>query len=474
MRFPISNSFFLRGLLILLATGLAAVSCSQQTALEGARQSIEPETAEFGTIQANDPVAFHSVSLILTNLGKERLEIGAIKLPEGFDYELVPRRNLDTGERTTLKITLDRRKFSGRVSETAYVLSNDTVQPRMPIALLADIVGDPTAPLPARNIGPDISIENKTYNFGILGRDAVIEHAFEVKNLGDKPLRFLGIESRCVCVAGRVTKLEVAPGDSAEIIVRLEAMKSPTREVAKTLTVFTNDPDEPSVPIMIFATIIDTARIEPETVHLPNVQLGQPASAEARLLQEGARNLKIKKIKTSSPRITVASSPLIGEQKGHLLTVTVGPDMPEGKFNESATVFTNYKNFESASKPGEPKKELHKDYSRLKLLIKGTVKGPVSVTPRTINFGSAYPGEPLRRKLALSSDTTSFEIKSLSITSPAFQVAWSPIEPGSKYEITVEFHPAGPERQVEEKLVITTTTGAELVVPVFASVKPGP
>ena len=476
MRFHTSYSlysFLSRSLWTASAVCLLLISCSKQPASEGARLSIEHEKADFGTINASDPIAFHNASLTLANLGKERIEIDAVELPKGFSYMLIPRKSISADAKATLRITMNIREFSGHISETGHILSNDSVQPRMPIDLEADIVEYPTDRSRKKSIGPDISFDIKGVNLGRLARNQWRDYSFKFQNLGDDTLKIHYIETNCLCLTAQATKYEVAPGDSAEILAKLEAYKYAGYKVTKTLNIVTNDPDEPSVPLTVVANIIDIARIEPQAIHMPNVQAGQSASAEARLLQEGAQSLIIRKIETSSPRISVTTSPLEDEQKGYALAITIAPDMPEGKFDELVTIFTNYGNYRPKGRSRDPEEEIYKNYKKMELQVKGTVKGSISVTPRTINFGSVTPGEPLKRRLVLSSAATPFEIISLSISDPDFRADWSTIDPGTKYEITVTSHPAQGVRQVENKLVITTT-GAELIVPIFASVKPGP
>lgn len=453
-----------------LVLGLIAFSCSKEPAYEGARLLIRPDKADFGTISSNDPVAFHDVTFTLTNPGSERLDIEDIELPEGFEYTILPRRTIRAGGKATLKITMDRRKFSGMVAETAYILSNDSARPRMPIALAASIEGDPTAPPEGGAEGPDIFFDHKTHDFGTVTRDQIIEHSFPFRNIGNDTLKILFIETMCICATAHASRREIRPGESAEIIAKLEAFKYPGIEVRKTLRVSTNDPDEPAVALTIMATVVDVARIEPEQIFLPNLRAGQPASAEARIIQEGPRDLTIREILVSSPMISVDTLPLEGEQEGYLLTITISPEMPEGKFEEVLTIITNYTNFAREKPANGPRLELYKNYRRIKLPIKGTVGGAISVAPRSVNFGSAPPGEPQQRKLIVSGESP-FTIESASLADNALRASFASSEIGTRHEIIVEFLPEGSERQIDDKLIIATTNGS-LTVPVYATIAP--
>jgi len=438
---------------------------------QGARLSVKPEKADFGEIQSNDPVAFHAVTLTLSNHGKERIEIERIELPDGFSYTIVPRMSIGGGGKTTLRITMDRRKFSGEVAETAYVLSEDPVEPRLPIPMTASIVGDTEAPPEGGPEGPDIVLDHRAHRFGTLTRSDVVEHTFPIRNAGNETLKIHYIETNCICATAYATKYELRPGESAEIIVKLEAYKYPGNNPVKTLLLATNDPDEPAVGLTLIATIVDVARVEPREILLPDVPLGQPTSAEARVIQDGAEDLIIKEIQISSPMISVETLPLTGDQKGYRLDITIGPEMSEGKFEELLTIVTNYTNYAHKTRSIGPGGELYQDYKRLQLPIKGAVKGSISITPSSVNFGSASAGEPVRRKIVISS-AKPIEIESVTATDPAIHVSYERVEPGNRYEITVELRPDHTQRQIADNLVIKTKE-KELSVPVFATIKPG-
>jgi hypothetical protein len=471
MRFQYLRDNYLSAALAILALGLLAFSCAKEPAYDGPHLSIRTTEADFGTIQSNDPVAFHDVTITLTNPGSERLEIENVELPEGFSYAFIPRKSIRSGGKISLKITMDRRKFSGEVAETAHILSNDPAQPKAAIALVARIVGDSAAPPTGGAKGPDIELDHNSHIFGTVARSQAVEHSFPVKNVGTKVLKIRHIETTCLCATARATKSELQPGESAEIIAKLEPYKYPGHDPQKTLSVVTNDPDEPAVPLTILAFIVDMVELEPEEILLPNLRAGQPASAEARIIQDGAMDLDIKQIESSSPMISVDTRPLEGDRKGHILAITISPEMPEGAFEESITITTNYSDYTDYKRMRGGGLELYKNYKKLQLPVKGAIKGTISVVPRSVNFGSVSPGESQQRKLVVSGDTP-FEIESVSLADSALSASFGPAAAGIRHEISIQFLAEGPGRKINDKLIISTS-GGELTVAVFAAVKPG-
>jgi hypothetical protein len=461
-----SRSLFIITILLISALVL---SCSERRVEhEHPKLSLNTDTIDFGDISANDPIAFHEASISAENQGKETLLINDIELPEGFSYELIPsRKEIEGGEKANLKIIMDVRKVSGPVSATAYVVCNAPDQPKVPIGLTANVVDRPVAS--ALEDAPDIDFHHKTIDFGPLGRSKMVEHQFPFTNRGGKTLKIVGIDTMCMCIVAYTTKVEVPPGESAAIVARLEPYKYEGNNPWKTLNISTNDPDEQIVNLSVAAVIIDEAVLEPDVVLLPNLQQGHEAKTSVKLLQRGSRELLVKNIQSSSPHISITASPLTDGDTGHLLEVRISPDLPAGQFEEIVTVFTNYEDYSPRAKPGL-NVEVYKDYSRLRLPIKGLVSGAVSISPQRINFGSCSPGEVVKRKLTLSSTASNLEIRAVSSTDPAFRATPTPVEPGRKYEVMVEFLAAPPDREISGELIISTTAG-DLAVPLFAAVK---
>ena len=451
-----------------LMVALLFICCSKQQLSEQARASISPEKIDFGTIAANDPIAFHEVSLSIRNRGRQKLKIEAVELPEGLSCERLSQKTIEGGDKSTLKIVMDVRGFSGTVSETAYLVSNDATNPRLPIMIEAVIAGERSGYVPEIPDEPDIVLDNKIVNMGIVDRRQMVEHEFPFRNEGKKTLVIYSMETTCICFTARMKVWEISPGGSGAFIARFEPYLVGGESYLKSITVRTNDPDEPVLTLSMTATVVDETVLEPKSVLLRDIQSGQPTSAQVKLVQEGKADLHIKEIQSSSSSISVDVSPLEGEKKGYLLNVKIAPDMPEGQFNELVTIYTNYKDHLSEE---EQDGRVLVDYSKLKLPVKGSVSGVISVVPRKINFGSVMFDTPARRKLIVSSATSSFDIQVVSIADSRFHVSHSAVEPGKKYEVTVEFVPDTFEGRIKTNLTIETT-GPSLTVPVFVTVKP--
>jgi hypothetical protein len=167
--------------------------------------------------------------------------------------------------------------------------------------------------------------------------------------------------------------------------------------------------------------------------------------------------------------ITVDTTPLEGERKGHILAIAISPEMPVGKFEEAITILTNYSNYTNKDRIRGPGQELYQNYRKLRLPVKGSVTGAISVVPKSVNFGSVSPGESQQRKLIVSGDVA-FEITSVSLADGTFSASFEPAHAGTRHDISLQFLASGPERKITDELAISTSNG-QLTVAVFAAVK---
>jgi len=119
--------------------------------------------------------------------------------------------------------------------------------------------------------GPKIHFPTKDHNFGnIPESDNPATYDFVFINKGDAPLIILKAIASCGCTTPQYTKEPIAPGTSSSIKVAYSTVGRPST-FHKTITVYTNDPDAPTVMLIIQGFV--TAKGEnPETTYPRNMQ----------------------------------------------------------------------------------------------------------------------------------------------------------------------------------------------------------
>jgi uncharacterized cupredoxin-like copper-binding protein len=85
---------------------------------------------------------------------------------------------------------------------------------------------------------PKMEFAETEFDFGTIDQGTNVEHVFKFTNTGDAPLVIVNAKSSCGCTVPTYPKTPVAPGDSAEMLVKFNG--SGKNQVSKTVTVTAN------------------------------------------------------------------------------------------------------------------------------------------------------------------------------------------------------------------------------------------
>src|SRR5258708_18217625 len=88
------------------------------------------------------------------------------------------------------------------------------------------------------------------YDFGSALEGQMVTHTFSIKNTGQGYLDITGVKTSCGCTTGQPSKMHVAPGDTSDIALAFDTHFQKGHQV-RTITAFTNDPDNPQVAMTI-------------------------------------------------------------------------------------------------------------------------------------------------------------------------------------------------------------------------------
>jgi hypothetical protein len=85
---------------------------------------------------------------------------------------------------------------------------------------------------------PKMIFTETEFDFGTIDQGTAVEHVFEFTNTGEAPLVIVSAKSSCGCTVPTYPKTPVAPGDTAEMLVKFNG--SGKNQVSKTVTVTAN------------------------------------------------------------------------------------------------------------------------------------------------------------------------------------------------------------------------------------------
>lgn len=234
-----------------------------------------------------------------------------------------------------------------------------------------------------------------------------------------------------------VSAKEIPPGGVGEVKATFVS-KGFQGKVKKTLTVETNDPDNPSARLSIYGEVISDVMVTPRNVNFRNVSKDSPPKP-IRLeikLREG-KDLKIQEVSVDNPSILLEEQKRTGDEA--LYSVSLASKLPRGRLAGRITIKTNSKKSPTTQVP-----------------CYAFVQGRVMISPQLVSFGTIRPGESSSREITLrSAGNSSFSVDRVKATSDAITTEIVPEKEGEVYRLRVTYNAAeGIRRRVSERLTI--------------------
>ncbi len=227
---------------------------------------------------------------------------------------------------------------------------------------------------------PKAAIDETEYNFVRGERNAPQRHEFIVHNVGKGPLT-LAMQKKpsCKCTKAEIENTHVPPGGSTKVLLEWDTKTlGPFRQSA---SLYTNDPDQRSIDLVVVGEIVTSLRIEPERVVFSSLSSTKGASATARIFSFADKPLELLSHELTTNSIAQFFDVSVekmspdelrqeaGAKSGCLLHIAVKPGLPAGPFIQTIKIRTNL--------PGNPETELP---------IEGKVSGPIEVVSPDVEW----------------------------------------------------------------------------------------
>ncbi|MGE5234731.1 MAG: DUF1573 domain-containing protein [Acidobacteriota bacterium] len=310
---------------------------------------------------------------------------------------------------------------------------------------------------------PVIDIQEKIKDFGVVSKGQKIKASFLVKNTGTAPLEIPQVRPTCGCTVASFDKT-VPPGGTGKIDAEVDTTGF-NGPITKALLVFSNDPDNPQVNLVIKADVRAAIEVLPRSLLRFNVLQGEPATEKVVLVGSNGLQFKVTGVDTAGGPYKVTyrqleGKELVPEQKGSQweVTVNVPADAKEGMLNQKITVATD-----AAKAP------------TVDLNVSGVVRPIVQVIPGQINFGTVPGDAPVGRNVILINNRqgSQLELTDVKIDNPNFTTEVLPLQAGQRYQVAVSMQPGLAKGVQKGTLKITTNDPSRkaIEVPVEAVVQ---
>ena len=194
-----------------------------------------------------------------------------------------------------------------------------------------------------------ISVNPTSVDFGNMQQMESRDTSVTVTNNGAGILLIREVDADCGCTVPTLAKNELAPGESTVVDINFNSKKF-HGTVLKLVHIYSNDPDQPVVDVMLTAKVFAPLLIDP-----PSQRTGFSQSPAGKVLTN-----KVTFTATEAPQLEISASKsrkglfgikAINNYEGNpqvsVLEVSIPADMPPGRQRDNVRVKTNIEGQES-------------------------------------------------------------------------------------------------------------------------------
>lgn len=239
----------------------------------------------------------------------------------------------------------------------------------------------------------DIQFVSTEHDFGAIMDVNRYDTAFLFTNVGNAPLVIEQVKAGCGCTTPALAKKVFAPGESSEIEVSFKPRGGGRQ--TKRITVFTNDPDEPTITLAIKADITPFVTATPRMVRFQNARTGTGQQAVVQL-EAVDPDFSIRRAYVTGLAAKHFSAQVLPRPEG----ITTGPWNVLVSLSPQAPWGTQYAtlNLDVLGKPtpdGEPVSHT------AKVTVNAKVSGTLSANATMFQVGIVEPGETFSKTVVL-------------------------------------------------------------------------
>jgi hypothetical protein len=203
---------------------------------------------DFGDIQEGEKVVH---KFVIFNRGLDTLKISKVKASCGCTAANPSKTELMPEDSTSIRVEFNSTRRKGQQRKFVYIFSNDPDTPQLRLTFHANIISEED---PYSNQKPSIKLSKYNHNFGNVKEGVILDLVVNVMNNGDSYLNISKIKSSCGCTAALMSNKNLKPNETSELKIEFDT-KNLTGQIARTITLFTNDPKHPTRVLTLIANI---------------------------------------------------------------------------------------------------------------------------------------------------------------------------------------------------------------------------
>lgn len=263
---------------------------------------------------------------------------------------------------------------------------------------------------------PSIEVETTSYDLGFIDNNKIAEGSVKVRNKGGAPLQITQVNTSCGCTKGKMKEDVIPPGGEGILDVTVDPARISGFYSKKTLSIFSNDPQNSVIKVDVIARINAELVWEPESLEFGKIAQGETVEKKVIVRQNTDEAFSLNDV-TLSPRpeafdLSFVERPKeewkVAGRKEWEITAKLRPDSPAGNFPSRIRLGTDLKRLKQANIP---------------LTIE--VGGVYSLNPNVITLRSVDAGATLENVLLVDSQVP-IELTKIEATNENLKVTSHP------------------------------------------------
>ena len=288
-------------------------------------------------------------------------------------------------------------------------------------------------------------------DFDIVAKGELIVHEFEIRNEGSATLEIKDVKPACGCTVASYDR-KIGPGKAGKVKaeVKTDNFSGP---IAKSIAVFTNDPDNPKVQLVVKANVKPYVSIVPGYARYNYVQ-GEPVGAiEQTLWAADGSDIEVLSVKPPYDHLKVSYRVATEEERHEQgvgkqwhISVTLDPQSPVGALRDYVEIRLN-----------------HAKQKVVKIPVSGFVRPRQHITPPDVDFGQLQGATlPLRRTFHFTNfitntiELTEIETGIAGLTGQV-ESSTKDDDAGYRFKLLLTLGPDMPKGKFESTIKIHTT-----------------
>ena len=226
---------------VLLAAFLVAAVFAASTLSAAPKIEFESECIDLGTIVCGNPI---TATFKFTNTGDAELEVIQVRPGCGCTKAETGKNKLAPGESSTITVVFNSSGYSGEVSKSISVMSNDPARPTMAISFKTEVV-------------PLAKLKPERLNFGSVKVNETRTHLLLVYPGDPKTFAITKaeVQGSRVSVLG-FRKITAAAGDFWEVKVQVKAGPSSGR-IMEHFSLITGPGPHDRINVMVYGNVVE-------------------------------------------------------------------------------------------------------------------------------------------------------------------------------------------------------------------------